>query len=77
MSCTTSWMTGLAAASVLALSGAAQAAGPEVVEGPGAMPECFAPFSADTKYFQFEKPRSRRTGSRWPTASSATPGASR
>jgi len=32
----------------------AHAAGPEVVEGPGAMPECFAPYSADTKYFKFE-----------------------
>ena len=76
MSHTTSWMTGLAAASVLALSGAAQAAGPEEVQGPGAMPECFAPFSDSTKYFQFEK-KEPPTGSRWPTASSATPGASR
>jgi ribose transport system substrate-binding protein len=55
MSYTTSWTTGLAAASVLALAGVAQAAGPEVVEGPGAMPECFAPFSDSTKYFQFAK----------------------
>jgi ribose transport system substrate-binding protein len=31
----------------------AHAAGPEEVSGPGAMPECFAPYSADTKYFQF------------------------
>ncbi len=46
---------GLAAAGVLALAGAAQAAGPEVVEGPGATPECFAPFSDSTKYFQFEE----------------------
>jgi ribose transport system substrate-binding protein len=30
-------------------------AGPQVVQGPGASPECFAPFSADTKYFQFAK----------------------
>ena len=29
--------------------------GPQVVQGPGALPECFAPFSADTKYFQFAK----------------------
>jgi ribose transport system substrate-binding protein len=28
-------------------------AGPEVVEGPGADPACFAPWSADTKYMQW------------------------
>jgi ribose transport system substrate-binding protein len=28
-------------------------AGPEVVAGPGAEPECFAPWSADTKYLQW------------------------
>src|SRR5919106_4319503 len=55
MSHVRSCMTGLAAASAIALSGAAQAQGPEVVQGPGAMPECFAPFSDSTKYFQFEK----------------------
>jgi ribose transport system substrate-binding protein len=55
MSHATSWITGLAAAGALALSGAAQAAGPEEVAGPGVLPECFAPFSADTKYFQFER----------------------
>ncbi|MGH6960463.1 MAG: sugar ABC transporter substrate-binding protein [Dongiaceae bacterium] len=30
-------------------------AGPQVVEGPGALPECFKPYAADTKYFQFAK----------------------
>ena len=55
MSHARTWLTGLTAAGVLALSGAAQAAGPEEVQGPGAMPECFAPFSDSTKYFQFEK----------------------
>ncbi len=30
-------------------------AGPAVVAGPGAEPACFAPWSADTKYFQWEK----------------------
>ena len=34
-------------------AGYAQAAGPEVVSGPGYMPECFAPWSADTKYFKW------------------------
>lgn len=33
--------------------GAALAAGPEVVPGPGAEPECFKPVSADTKYFKW------------------------
>ena len=55
MSRVRTWMPGLAAASVLTLAGAAQAAGPEVVQGPGVMPECFAPFSDTTKYFKFEK----------------------
>jgi ribose transport system substrate-binding protein len=32
---------------------AAYAAGPEVVSGPSAEPECFAPWSADTKFFKF------------------------
>src|SRR5215204_1979785 len=32
---------------------AALAAGPEVVQGPGAEPECFKPWAADTKYFKY------------------------
>jgi ribose transport system substrate-binding protein len=36
-------------------SGAALAAGPEVVAGPGANPACFAPFSAETKFLKFPK----------------------
>jgi ribose transport system substrate-binding protein len=32
---------------------AALAAGPEVVQGPGAEPECFKPWSAETKHFKF------------------------
>ena len=35
--------------------GSAAWAGPEIVSGPGADPECFAPWSADTKYLQWEK----------------------
>ena len=42
------------AALALALSVNLAVAGPEVVSGPGADPECFAPWSADTKYFQWE-----------------------
>lgn len=38
-----------------ALATAALAAGPEVVDGPGIMPECFAPYNSDTKYFKFAK----------------------
>ncbi|MEM9493937.1 MAG: substrate-binding domain-containing protein, partial [Myxococcota bacterium] len=53
MSHAKTWTTGLAAVSALALSAAAQAE-PMEVSGPGVLPECFAPFSADTKYFQFE-----------------------
>lgn len=36
------------------LSTAAVLAGPKVVEGPGANPECFAPWSAETKFFQWD-----------------------
>ena len=32
-----------------------KAAGPQVVSGPGADPDCFKPWSADTKYFQWPK----------------------
>jgi ribose transport system substrate-binding protein len=35
-------------------AGAAQAK-PQVVQGPGYQPECFAPWAADTKFFQWEK----------------------
>jgi len=46
----------LAAASVTAaFAYAAHAEGPEVVAGPAAQPECFAPWTADTKFFKFPK----------------------
>jgi len=32
-----------------------KAAGPQVVSGPGADPDCFKPWSADTKYLQWPK----------------------
>jgi ribose transport system substrate-binding protein len=41
------------AAVALGYSASAWAAGPEVVSGPSAEPECFAPWSADTKFFKF------------------------
>lgn len=34
---------------------AAALAGPEIVAGPGANPECFRPWTADTKFFQWKK----------------------
>ncbi len=46
----------VASAAALALflgSGIGNAAGPEVVSGPGVLPECFKPWAADTKYFQY------------------------
>jgi len=35
--------------------GAAAHAEPKIVSGPAAQPECFAPWSADTKFFQYAK----------------------
>jgi ribose transport system substrate-binding protein len=45
-----------ATAAMALLAGASGAwAGPEAVDGPGYLPECFKPWSADTGYFQWEK----------------------
>jgi ribose transport system substrate-binding protein len=44
---------GLTALAVL--FGSAAWAGPEVVDGPGADAQCFVPWDASTKYFQWEK----------------------
>ena len=43
----------LGAALTALLAGTAAFAGPEVVQGPGADPECFAPWSAETAYLQW------------------------
>ncbi len=49
-------MTLLAAASVTALfTYAASAEGPQVVAGPAAEPDCFVPWTQETKFFQFAK----------------------
>jgi ribose transport system substrate-binding protein len=40
---------------VCILVAVAFAAGPEVVQGPGADPECYKPWTKTTKYFQFKK----------------------
>ena len=47
-------LTRLALASTAALCLAAGAANakPEIVQGPGYEPQCFKPWSAETKYFQ-------------------------
>lgn len=39
---------------LLAVSAGGAIAGPEVVEGPGHEPECFAPWSEETSYLQWE-----------------------
>ena len=44
---------GAVMAATLAFSSVARAEGPEVVAGPAAEPECFAPWAADTKFFKF------------------------
>lgn len=50
----TSLLALAAGALTLALAASpAFAAGPETVAGPGAEPECFAPLTAETKYFQW------------------------
>ncbi len=45
--------TALVAAGIVA-SATAALAGPEIVDGPGVDPTCFAPWSEDTKFFQWE-----------------------
>jgi ribose transport system substrate-binding protein len=48
------WFKQLAVAALFSgVSHAALAAGPAIVEGPGADPECFKPQSAETKHFQW------------------------
>jgi ribose transport system substrate-binding protein len=49
-----SLVSGLAVASLL-MSSVAVFAGPKVVSGPGADPQCFKPWDANTKYFQWPK----------------------
>jgi len=44
-------VSGLALVGLLMSSGAALA-GPKVVSGPGANPECFKPWDAKTKFFK-------------------------
>jgi ribose transport system substrate-binding protein len=50
-----SFVAGAAMALSLAFAGKALAAGPEVVSGPGHMPECFKPWDDKTKFFKWPK----------------------
>ena len=45
--------TGAAVGALLAMQTAAGAAGPELVSGPSADPQCFSPWAADTKFFKY------------------------
>ena len=45
----------LAAAGLLATITTAQAAGPDIVAGPSADPECYLPWTAQTKFFKYAK----------------------
>jgi ribose transport system substrate-binding protein len=46
---------GVLAAAALALMGSAACADPQVVKGPPSQPDCFAPWSSDTQFFQYPK----------------------
>ncbi len=46
---------GISLSTLAAFAPAARAAGPEVVAGPSAQPDCFSPWAADTTFFKFAK----------------------
>lgn len=46
---------GIVAATALVLLNSSAFAEPEIVSGPAVEPDCFAPWSADTKFFKFPK----------------------
>lgn len=50
-----SFLSGLLATSAIVLASTTVLAEPEVVSGPAAEPECFAPWTAETKFFKFPK----------------------
>src|SRR6187401_991429 len=50
-----SLLGGIVAATAFVMLGSTAMAEPEVVSGPAAEPECFAPWSADTKFFKFPR----------------------
>jgi len=47
--------TSAAAVLSMTVAGTSLAAGPKVVSGPSKLPQCFKPWSGDTKFFQFAK----------------------
>ena len=49
------YVGGILAAAAVTLAYSTVLAEPEIVSGPAAEPECFAPWSADTKFFKFPK----------------------
>lgn len=63
----------LTAAALLSTTAYAE---PEIVSGPAAEPDCFAPWTAETKFFKFPK-KDGPIGWRLRMGSSPTPGASR
>ena len=46
-------VVGTAAVACLAVGPAAQAAGPQIVSGPSESPNCYVPWTKDTKFFKF------------------------
>ncbi|MDR6757467.1 ribose transport system substrate-binding protein [Mycoplana sp. BE70] len=50
-----SFLGGLLATAAIVLASTTALADPEVVSGPAAEPECFAPWTAETKFFKFPK----------------------
>lgn len=50
-----SFLSGLLATAAIVLASTTVLAEPEVVSGPAAEPECFAPWTAETKFFKFPK----------------------
>ncbi len=46
---------GIVAATALIMLGSTAFADPEIVKGPAAEPDCFAPWKADTEFFKFPK----------------------
>ncbi len=49
------FLSGILTAAAVALLSTTAAAEPEIVSGPSADPDCFAPWSSETKFFKFPK----------------------
>ena len=68
---------GAIAAAAMSFSVAARAAGPEIVAGPAADPQCFAPWSDKTKFFKWPAKKAPYPHRARQRLSSPIPGASR